>query len=504
MFRLGDCGDGTHAVSFLSKQFGCRTLTGSAVNAVVKSAGSDGIQYVSANGNDANDGLSWGTAKLTVDAALEALPGGSSVAPLTAGSGLVNLTDGVAANTTGTCGIWLMNALDPNFATPPACWLRLTGPFHIKCNGGKSAASGSHIPQCSVTGGSASDTSHPGIWLSGGASSRTFEGLLFLYVGTAIKLSICSNGDRTGTCGTQNVFFYGTTNNLGAGNVNVGPSVDIGSQCLWCFFRDFSFTGNPAVSATSSQAAAVYMDPGGGFGSGLVYFDHGIFNNGGLQLKAGTQGSFVSISNLATEGQLEAAVWFKDTVVPGPLFAYISDVQLSDCNPALFGCHTVRNDDASSQTSSSVMVSSGYNFGINNFIGPMTYTGGGINALDPTTLPSVRRQLGLFGSHFYGQTDVARRTFPTMAVRSQNLAVQDASKWALTNCSVCTVTGGQSAPDGTTNATQVSTVTAGQQQIAFYTSDNAAIAVGMSFFSEFGLTPKPRTDLMATHPWLSV
>ena len=35
----------------------------------IKPATSDGIQFVSANGNDSNDGLSWGTAKLTIQAA---------------------------------------------------------------------------------------------------------------------------------------------------------------------------------------------------------------------------------------------------------------------------------------------------------------------------------------------------------------------------------------------------------------------------------------------------
>ncbi len=48
---------------------------------------SDTIQYVSANGNDANDGLSWGTAKATVAAACAALPSGN--ATCSAGYGVV-------------------------------------------------------------------------------------------------------------------------------------------------------------------------------------------------------------------------------------------------------------------------------------------------------------------------------------------------------------------------------------------------------------------------------
>jgi len=49
--------------------------------AAVEPASTDAIQYVSQRGNDTDDGLSWGTAKLTIAAALEALHGGSSSFP---------------------------------------------------------------------------------------------------------------------------------------------------------------------------------------------------------------------------------------------------------------------------------------------------------------------------------------------------------------------------------------------------------------------------------------
>jgi hypothetical protein len=44
----------------------------------LKPATTDNVQYVSNSGNDSNDGLSWGTAKLTVAAACASLPGGGS------------------------------------------------------------------------------------------------------------------------------------------------------------------------------------------------------------------------------------------------------------------------------------------------------------------------------------------------------------------------------------------------------------------------------------------
>lgn len=54
---------------------------------------SDAACYVTANGNDANDGLSLGTAKLTVNGCLLSLPGGSSTT-FTAGKGTIYLQSG--------------------------------------------------------------------------------------------------------------------------------------------------------------------------------------------------------------------------------------------------------------------------------------------------------------------------------------------------------------------------------------------------------------------------
>ena len=41
-----------------------------------------------------------------------------------------------------------------------------------------------------------------------------FIGITSPYIGTFLKLGICSNGDRTGTCGVQDEFFEGMSNSL--------------------------------------------------------------------------------------------------------------------------------------------------------------------------------------------------------------------------------------------------------------------------------------------------
>jgi hypothetical protein len=61
-------------------------------NIALKPQTNDAIQYVSPNGADGNDGLSAGTAKLTITAACAALPGGNS--SCSAGTGTIYLTAG--------------------------------------------------------------------------------------------------------------------------------------------------------------------------------------------------------------------------------------------------------------------------------------------------------------------------------------------------------------------------------------------------------------------------
>jgi len=50
------------------------TGNGAAGNAAIKNSSTDAVQYVSSTGSDTNDGLSWGTAKANISAAVAALP----------------------------------------------------------------------------------------------------------------------------------------------------------------------------------------------------------------------------------------------------------------------------------------------------------------------------------------------------------------------------------------------------------------------------------------------
>ena len=82
------------------------------------------IRYVANGGSDANDGLSWSTAKHTIYGALVSLPSGG---PDMAGSGTVYVGPTASANPTPGAGIWLMASSDPNYSRPPTGWLKCNG-----------------------------------------------------------------------------------------------------------------------------------------------------------------------------------------------------------------------------------------------------------------------------------------------------------------------------------------------------------------------------------------
>src|SRR5882672_9251037 len=77
------------------------------------------IRYVSGTGKDSSDGLSWGSSKATVSAALVFLPGGNVVGPFS-GSGTVYVAPGSALTPTANAGVWVMAPHEPKYSSPPA------------------------------------------------------------------------------------------------------------------------------------------------------------------------------------------------------------------------------------------------------------------------------------------------------------------------------------------------------------------------------------------------
>ena len=96
--------------------FSSSVNVGQAGNVAAKNAVSDAACYVTTSGNDGNDGLSWGTAKLTIYGCLVALPGGSATT-YSAGSGTIYLQSGSTAIGAGGAAnsVLILGSNDPHW-----------------------------------------------------------------------------------------------------------------------------------------------------------------------------------------------------------------------------------------------------------------------------------------------------------------------------------------------------------------------------------------------------
>jgi hypothetical protein len=207
----------------------------------------DPVQYVSPNGNDAKDGLSWASAKLTVYKALQSLPGGSST---TAGGGTVLLSGDVSyGGPAANQGMWLMGGGDPNSGSPPSGWLLSNSPLLIECANNNVIGSNARTAVCTMEGGMwqntpGADLVHPAIWLSALAKGIEFKKIaLSAYRMTYVKIGIDSNNNRNALGGTSGVRFDGLTFNHGAGIAGCGPGVDIGANSFFIEFDHLNATG---------------------------------------------------------------------------------------------------------------------------------------------------------------------------------------------------------------------------------------------------------------------
>jgi hypothetical protein len=227
--------------------------------------------YVSVSGNDANDGLSWGSAKLTVTAAICALPyGNCASSPRQAGSGTVIYQEGVALDTSANTGIWIGGANDSQFTTPglPSRWMKeyAFGGLSVRCGTRSTIVAHQHQPGCAV-GGITAGTNKPLIWLSGTSSNYYFADF-FTATGTpvawmGVDSTGCIAGSGAGVCTSSAV---GQTISATLDNVSGGPTTTEPGQAsslivgdgYWMHVRDSSFAGNPAymMSVTAAVRAS--------------------------------------------------------------------------------------------------------------------------------------------------------------------------------------------------------------------------------------------------------
>lgn len=433
-------------------------------------------------GSDSNPGTQ-SSPRLTLEGGCEALPGGTS-SPPTCGAGIVNFTGGVYGGPGGV-GFQMFGFDDPNYAGGLSGWVRQTGAVNFNCVGPDQAVVNVGTTACTVLGGNNTDNWHPGLWLSR-TTSVSFTGLALDYQGVNVILGFCSTHLNDGTCASQLTSFESVSTNLGAGPVTGGPGWNIGQGCFWTFVNHYSIVGNSTASAaslTADNSAAVLIGFSGDMvGSGLFSFTNGGWQGGsGIKYYEPTAfNAYLLVDGMtSTENEMEAAVWI---LGQGSGIVSVKNLNLSDCT--MSPCLYVRNDttvpvhlavSGALQTASApptvgpiafdTLTSAQAIDNIFNFIGNTYY----VSAMQPGTVLVPEAQ----------QASDVQHSFPPVSVQAANLV--NVGTRDMSACSMCTVTTGILDPAGKTNAIQVSTSNAGNQQVRFTLSGVGGFVSGDSF-----------------------
>lgn len=425
--------------------------------------------YVSPAGNDANTGFNLTSAKRTMFAALTSLPGGSA-RRLLSGSGTVHVAPGLSE----PYGfVWLMGPQDPNYAHPPAGWLRCNG-CTTNVVGMPNATWGpnGHKPVVGVSAGGNQNNDQPAIWLSATQLAHNFSNLGFQYPGRSVVIGECSNHARSG-CGVSGVVFDNVSS-LIMNKPTSGPCTDITGGSFWIWLKDYGCSGNAYKAAGgrfANNAAAILIDGTGNSGNGLIHINDSNFAGGGIKFIPGANGGSLYASNITEEGlgdrvhDIPPVVWF--TSFGGAVDAYLSNIQMADGGPT--PTPAIQNDGAGPGPTVTNTT------GGNGIQGPATVLNqNGQNFTAQAISPILSRQTGFFNGYMVGETDSARRIARLVPVRFKNLAVSNASSWVATQYSgATTLSTRQPDPFGGTSATKASSTSATNEGMYFSTACQA-------------------------------
>ena len=435
-------------------------------NAALKPQSSDAVLYVSPNGNDSNDGLSVGTAKLTLLGAYNGLA--------STGGTIYVSGSGVQCTPVAGQGLGIGGSGDTNFASFPMVignvqWIKAkSGVVNIQ------GISATHFSAASNTSWATSvscgntTTPTPGLWLSSIGSGMAISRLWI--VSQYIRVGVDSSGVRTVAAQANNLTF--DHNDFRSDCLTCGPVIDFGVGLNDVFtFNSFENNAiNDGVGVNTNQAAAVYLsnnNVGGVFG--LNYFDYNtMIGGGGIRLDTNAAVSvslYVSHAFMQSEGMvgcqplLEVLNAVSPTTVTFDMQGGYSDcaqnppfvktpLNLNPCAvtirglnqsgfvPALEGPMTVGDTDC----------------GQGNPSGGISVFDGGIPASGVT--PGAKNQRGMYYGIQHPQVDQVRRAFSPSFVRFTNIAPQLPSSWLNENGTSPTLTQfqGPGDPSGVTNA----------------------------------------------------
>ncbi len=458
----------------------------------LKPQATDAVQYVSPNGNDSNDGLSIGTAKLTILGAYNSL---SSTGGTIYVSGGVSGTSPVQCTPTGGQGLGIAGSLDPNYNSMPEV---LNNIQWVKAKSGTVAIIGisaTFQPAASKVGYatpvSCGNSSTKALVLS---SVTDFTSLHIAWRGSSgIQIGYDSNGSQTDTNAASNDIIFQYNNVRTDCGTSCGPPLAIAGS-IWDEIDNNLFENNGinnGISASSNLASNIYISNGGSAAPmGLIYLRNNDFTGGGgVRFDAN---SSVSASLYMSGTEMEGTGTCQPVleVINSGSYSAVYDVQggFSDCGispPAVRvasgndPCNlSVRGINQSGQTP---ILEGPLTVG-DTPCQPGSNPSQGVSAADngPSfsgVIPAAKNQRnGMYGLQL-PQVDEYRRSFAPSFVRFANLAPQNPATWTAnptgqTGSSLVQFQG-PGDPAGITNAATLScTGNGGQGGCDYYVYNN--------------------------------
>lgn len=443
-------------VTFSSISAGTLNLTGGLTvkgrPVSIEPMNSDAVLYVSPNGSDSNDGLSWGTAKQTLYAAVE------SVENPSVGGGTIYVAAGTACGgPVSGQGLWLYR----NTTSPGSGWLAATYPLNVVGVGTTHAAANAPSPTVALACGSSTQIA---LNLDGINTALRFANLSFT---GSIALNVVSSSTVT----FDNDDF--AADNTVSTN---GPGVMIGAASFWLYFRHCVFTSNSNAPKTGTDASEAFVEnPGSGSQSGLIYILQSIANGGGdikVEPSTGNIEEGIYVNGLTTENQNDGkgAVWITNAS------AYstnsVSNVTVSDATVTTAAVEV----DEGSPDATTAWNDAGQTI---NYSGPMTILSGyPRNTGNLTTNPNEQGEVGFLGGEVYGQIAAARRTFAPTASPWTNQVSQIPANWKVQTNGTVTRNNSAEGPDGSSFAMTIGQTGGSYNPNVYFTENNFTYAAG--------------------------
>ena len=443
---------------------------------------SDAVQYASPNGNDSNDGLSVGTAKLTIVGAYNALPATGGTIYV---SGGVSGTNPVQCTATAGQGLGIASSLDPNFTSMPEVlnniqWVKAKNST-VAILGVSATFAPSNAKVGSATQVSCGNSSTKAVVLAG-VGNITIQHIAFRG-SSGLQFGFDSNGSRTDTSvagNTIDVVFQYNDIRTDCGT-SCGPPLDIAGG-IWYEIDNNLFENNGinnGISAASNLASGIFLSNGGSGGNlGLIYLRNNDFTGGGgIRFDANTSVSgSIYVSSSEIEGAGTGQPLFE--VVNSGSYSAVVDIQggISDYGISPPIVRVAAGNDPCNLSVRGINQAGQ----IPGFEGPLTFgdtpcqsgnnPSSGVSGADngpyfSGVIPAAKNQRGGMYGLSLPQVDEYRRSFAPSFVRFANLAPQNPASWSTDNGTGQTLTQfqGPGDPSGATNAATLACTSNGPQ-----------------------------------------